>query len=118
MTSKAARRAVGILDCAWGIMLSIEGPTLWTRLSGRAPERWQVVAMRVLAGRHLVQGAALLARPERHGRLWGGVSALHAGTMFLAAVPRGPGRRPALVSGAYAAVAAVLTWPATGGRSR
>jgi hypothetical protein len=102
--------AVGVLAVArTGLAAAqLAAPTALVRVAGIDPgDRRALVAVRVLAGRELVQSAASGSRAARAAGVW--IDGLHATSMVgLAAVsPRY--RRPALLAAALA-----LAWAAAG----
>lgn len=60
----------------------------------------------LLGLRHVLEGLAQVVWPRRWVRLWAVVDAMHAATMLSQVFGNGPSRRPALVSGVFAAAAA------------
>jgi hypothetical protein len=107
----ATVRIVGAVDCAWGLALALRGRAIWAALAGQQPNDVERGATRLLAARHLIQGSAQLALPEKGSHLWPLVSALHSASMVVLALRRSPTRRPAALSAVYAGTAAAITWP-------
>lgn len=102
-------RAAGALGMAWGGLLLACGPQLWSAVDGSTPTSTDVVAMRLLAGRHLAQGAMQVVAPTRFRRLFAAADVLHAASMVALAAVDPARRRPALVTAGVAAASAVTT---------
>jgi hypothetical protein len=102
-------RAVGIASLVWGGLLLWRGDRVWRSLAGVPASGPQALAIQILAGRHLLEGLVQTVAPHRMLRLESVVDATHALTMLLLALQRGPSRRPALLSGAFALASAATT---------
>jgi hypothetical protein len=102
-------RASGVAGAVWGAVLLAVGGRLWTVVAGRPPAEVDELAVRVLAVRHLVQGAAQASAPALDQRLFLGVDVVHAASMVWLAAVDEQRRRPALVSAVVAVGAAALT---------
>jgi hypothetical protein len=90
-----------------GLLTTMPGPVLRT-LTGRPATRSQVVVLRVLGTRHLLQGGLDLARPTRGAlRAGAAVDLLHASTCAAAVAFLPAWRRAALVDGPGAMAFAV-----------
>lgn len=84
----------------WGGLLAGAPGAVLTTLNGRPPLRSQLLLLRVLGVRHLLQGGLELARPTRTVLRYGAaVDLLHATTCVGAVVFLPDWRRPALVDG-------------------
>ena len=102
-------RAAGLAQIAWGGWLLARGPRLWQLVDGAEPTAVDLLAVKALAGRHLVQGAAQAIRPTAGRTLFLAVDVIHVATMLVLASADRPRRRPALLTAAVAtANAAVL----------
>jgi hypothetical protein len=102
-------RASGVAAAVWGAALLAVGGRVWTVVAGRPPAEVDKRALRVLGARHLVQGVAQASAPALGQRFFAGVDAAHAASMVWLAVVDDRRRRPAVVSGVAALVAASLT---------
>ena len=101
-----AARVLGALTAALGAALLLRPAALTRPVSGRGGRPPDVVA-RVLGGRQLLQGIALISRPEPPLVAVGvGADVLHAASMLLLGWVRPVYRRPAVVSAAVAATSA------------
>ncbi len=102
-------RLVGASGLAWGAVLLTRGDEVWRRVEGVPPTEVDEVAMRVLGGRHVVQGAVQLVAPRASSGVVVAVDVLHAASMGALAVASSTRRRAALVTGGAALVSAALT---------
>jgi len=102
-------RTAGALGVAWGALLLERGETTWGRVAGRPPTSADLVGVRVLGLRHLVQGAAQVAAPQRLRRLFVAVDVVHALTMLALAGADERRRRPAVLSAVVALASAATT---------
>ena len=109
-TQTSRPRMVAAAEVGVGALLLTRGPRCWQMITRAAPSPLASAATRVLGGRYLVQGVSQLVWPNHLPRTWAGVDLLHAATMALLAVRRGPARRPALLSGSGAAVHGGYGW--------
>ncbi|WP_249522760.1 hypothetical protein [Modestobacter marinus] len=105
---RALARALAAPLAVGGVVLLVRPEQVARAVSGRGrePSAWVV---RVFGGRMLVQHTAVLLHPTR-GLVLAGVAAdaLHAASMVPTALASAAYRRPAWVSGAFAAGSAVL----------
>ncbi len=111
-------RATGVAAALWGGTLLTAGRDVWYVVDGRRPGDLDQVAVRILGVRHLTQGVVQAALPSRFQRLYVAVDVTHAASMFWLAAVDDRRRRPALVSGAVALTAAVVTLTARRSRGR
>lgn len=102
-------RAVGVAGAVWGAALLSRGPQLFRTLEGRAPTTGEQDAITLLGVRHAAQGLLQVVAPHHLARLYAAVDGLHAASMLAVALARPVRRRAALVSGAAAALAGVLS---------
>jgi hypothetical protein len=101
-------RLVGLAGAVWGGVLLVWGDDVWRALERRDPGDTERLVTRVLGVRHLVQGIAQAALPTAVSRPAVLVDVAHAVTMLpLVAAPAH--RRPALLSGGVALLAALAT---------
>lgn len=108
-TSKTLSRAIGLAGVGWGCLLAVRGPAVWRVVEGTDPTAGDSVAVKLLAVRHLGQGLAQTALPDRMRALWLTVDLLHASTM-IALAARDAERRPAaLLTGSVALLSALGT---------
>ena len=92
----------------WGGLLTTVPARVLRTLTGRPATRSQVVVLRVLGTRHLLQGGLDLARPTRGAlRAGAAVDLLHASTCAAAVAFLPAWRRAALVDGPGAMAFAV-----------
>lgn len=108
-TSKTLSRAVGLAGTGWGSLLAVRGPAIWSVVEGSDPTTGDSVAVKLLAVRHLGQGLAQAAFPDRMRALWLTVDLLHASTMAVLAARDAERRRAALLTGAVALLSALGT---------
>jgi hypothetical protein len=98
---------LGCFESLLGAALLGGAPALLGGIDGRPAAGAERVAGRLLGGRYLLQGAMLVVRPQLSG-LAVAADGLHAASMVVLAAGSPRHRRAALVSGAAAAVLAVL----------
>ncbi len=103
-------RAVGAGGLAWGALLLARGDELWRTVQGGAPGEAEELAVRVLGGRHVAQGAVQLVAPRASSGAAVLVDGLHAATMVAVAARSASRRRAAALSGSVALTGAALTW--------
>jgi hypothetical protein len=100
-------RLIGCVDVILGAIMVVRPDRLAGAAAGSAVP--PVAVVRVLGSRYLVQGLTELARPSPTVlALSSGVDGLHALSMFAVAATRTEYRRPAMLSGAVAAVRALV----------
>jgi hypothetical protein len=118
-TAGSARlsRTSGVLAALWGTALLTAGQDVWYVVDGRRPTPGDEAAVRFLGARHLTQGLLQAAMPSRFQRLYVGVDVTHAASMFWLAAVDERRRRPAVVSGVAALVAASVTLAARWARA-
>ncbi|NHA70048.1 hypothetical protein [Phycicoccus flavus] len=102
-------RLAGTGGIVWGAVLLASGDEVWRRLEGRDPDLVEELGIRVLGGRHLLQGLAQLVAPRATSGVVVGVDVVHAVTMGALAVGSSTRRRAALVTGGVALASAAVT---------
>ncbi len=107
--SRTPVRAVGLVGGAWGVVLLWRGRELWTTFSGTGPTGHEVLAIRALGWRHLVQGCFQSVAPDTGRQVLVAVDLVHCATMVPVAIASRRARRPAAVTSAVAAASAVVT---------
>jgi hypothetical protein len=110
-------RTSGVLAALWGTALLTAGRDVWYVVDGRLPTPGDAAAVRFLGARHLTQGLLQAAMPSRFQRLYLAVDVTHAASMFWLAAVDDRRRRPAVVSGVAALVAASVTLAARRARA-
>ena len=110
-------RTSGVLAALWGAALLTAGRDVWYVVDGRRPTPGDEAAVRFLGARHLTQGVLQAVMPSRFQRLYVAVDVTHAASMFWLAAVDERRRRPAVVSGVAALVAASVTLAREAGSS-
>lgn len=101
MSGAAAGRALGAARVAWGTALLL-APKRLVKAAGGQPDPAAVRVARLLAGRHLAQGALELAAWPRWRRAGEAVDLLHSASLLPVAALDRRQRRALLVDSALA----------------
>lgn len=105
--ARVAARVWGAATAAAGAVTLLRARTVAGLVSGNGPTP-DTAVVRILGGRQLLQGTAVLIRPTTLVVIGGlSVDVLHAASMVVAAVSWPGYRRPALVSAVVAGTSAV-----------
>jgi hypothetical protein len=102
-------RVVGAAGVSAGVVLLVRGVGVWDALEGRSPSAGERLAMRLLGGRHLLQGLAELGAPDTWRPLWAVVDVTHAASMIAVAARQPARRRAALLSAGIASASGLAT---------
>ncbi len=108
-------RTVAGAGVVWGALLLTRGRDIWRAVTSEPATAQDLLAVRALGGRHLVQGAVQVVAPTRMRRTFVAVDLLHALTMVPVVVLDDRRRRAAALTGALALASAATTL-ATGDR--
>jgi hypothetical protein len=98
---------LGCFESLLGAALAGGAAAVLRGIDERPVTEAELIAARLLGGRYLLQGAMLVVRPQLSG-LAVAADALHAASMLALAAASPRYRRAALVSGAAAALLALL----------
>ena len=107
-------RAVGGLGVAWGAVLLVRGRDVWRAVTAEPATAVDLVTVRALGGRHLVQGAAQVVAPTRMRRAILAVDLVHVLTMLPVVVLDDRRRRAAALTGALSLASAATTLATAG----
>ncbi len=102
-------RVVGVAGAAWGAVLLTRGDDVWRRLEARDPDVIEELGLRLLGGRHLLQGVAQVLAPRLTSGVVVAVDLTHVATMGALAAGSPSRRRAALTTAAVALASAVAT---------
>ena len=110
MTSRTwPLRAVGGLGVAWGAVLLGRGRDGWHAVTGGPATAVDLLAVRALGGRHLLQGTVQVVAPTRMRRAFVAVDLIHVLTMVPVIALDERRRRAAVLTSALALASALTT---------